>query len=245
MPLRAEPTDRSEMVSQVLFGETMKITEVKGAWSKVVLQNDLYEGWLDSKQINGIEQDHFVAIQNRNQLINGDLIEHLTNDAHLLTTIPIGAELTFLSVPEVNKNNYIFEGNVISGKQPKENLINTAFMYLNAPYLWGGKTPFGIDCSGFSQMVYKLNGYQIPRDAYQQAGLGENLSFIEESEPGDLAFFDNDEGKIIHVGIMMKDNYIIHAHGKVRIDRIDHLGILNVDTGRHTHKLRVIKRIVE
>ena len=245
MPLRAEPTDRSEMVSQVLFGETMKITEVKGAWSKVVLQNDLYEGWLDSKQINGIEKDHFVAIQNRNQLINGDLIEHLTNDAHLLTTIPIGAELTFLSVPEVNKDNYIFEGNILSGKQPKENLINTAFMYLNAPYLWGGKTPFGIDCSGFSQMVYKLNGYQIPRDAYQQAGLGENLSFIEESEPGDLAFFDNDEGKIIHVGIMMKDNYIIHAHGKVRIDRIDHLGILNVDTGRHTHKLRVIKRIVE
>lgn len=245
MPLRAEPSDRSEMISQVLFGETMKITEEQGAWSKVVLQNDLYEGWLDSKQINTIETESFVAIQNRNQLFNGDLIEHLTNDAHLLTTIPIGAELTFLSVPEVNKGNYIFEGNVISGKQPKENLINTAFMYLNAPYLWGGKTPFGIDCSGFAQMVYKLNGYQIPRDAYQQAGLGENLSFIEESEPGDLAFFDNDEGKIIHVGIMMKDNYIIHAHGKVRIDRIDHLGILNVDTGRHTHKLRVIKRIVE
>ena len=245
VPLRAEPTDRSEMVSQVLFGEMMKITEVKETWSKVVLQNDLYEGWIDSKQINAIGVESFEAIQNRNQLLNGDLIEHLTNDAHLLTTIPIGAELTFLSVPEVNKDNYIFEGNIISGKQPKENLVNTAFMYLNAPYLWGGKTPFGIDCSGFSQMVYKLNGYQIPRDAYQQAGLGENLSFIEESEPGDLAFFDNDEGKIIHVGIMMKDNYIIHAHGKVRIDRIDHLGILNVDTGRHTHKLRVIKRIVD
>src|SRR5690606_29097520 len=196
-------------------------------------------------QINGIEKDPFVAIQNRNQLINGDLIEHLTNDAHLLTTIPIGAELTFLSVREVNKDNYICEGNILSGKQPKDNLINTAFMYVNATYLWGGKTPFGIGCSGFSQILYKLNGYQIPRYAYQQAGLGENLSFIEESEPGDLAFFDNDEGKIIHVGIMMKDNYIIHAHGKVRIDRIDHLGILNVDTGRHTHKLRVIKRIVE
>lgn len=245
VPLRAEPTDRSEMLSQVLFGETMKITDVKGAWSKVILQNDSYEGWIDSKQINSIEPECFSAIQNRNQLLNGDLIEHLTNDAHVLTTIPIGAELTFLSVPEVNKDNYIFEGKVITGQQPKENLINTAFMFLNAPYLWGGKTPFGIDCSGFSQMVYKLNGYQIPRDAYQQAGLGENLSFIEESEPGDLAFFDNDEGKIIHVGIMMKDNYIIHAHGKVRIDRIDHLGILNVDTGRHTHKLRVIKRIVE
>jgi cell wall-associated NlpC family hydrolase len=117
-------------------------------------------------------------------------------------------------------------------------------MYLNAPYLWGGVTPFGIDCSGFTQMVYKLNGYKLKRDASQQATQGEALSFIEESEAGDLAFFDNEEGKIIHVGIIMSDNYIIHASGKVRIDRIDHLGIYNVDTERHTHKLRVIKKIV-
>jgi cell wall-associated NlpC family hydrolase len=117
-------------------------------------------------------------------------------------------------------------------------------MYLNAPYLWGGKTPFGIDCSGFTQMVYKLNGYHLLRDASQQASQGIPLSFIEESEPGDLAFFDNEEGNIIHVGIMMENNYIIHASGKVRIDRLDHLGIYNADTNRHTHKLRVIKKII-
>jgi cell wall-associated NlpC family hydrolase len=117
-------------------------------------------------------------------------------------------------------------------------------MYLNAPYLWGGKTPFGIDCSGFTQMVYRLNGYSILRDASQQATQGEALSFIEESEPGDLAFFDNEEGTIIHVGIMMENNYIIHASGKVRIDRLDHLGIYNAETNRHTHKLRVIKKII-
>jgi cell wall-associated NlpC family hydrolase len=117
-------------------------------------------------------------------------------------------------------------------------------MYLNAPYLWGGKTPFGIDCSGFTQMVYKLNGYNIYRDASQQATQGEALSFIEESEPGDLAFFDNNEGSITHVGIIMKDNYIIHAHGCVRIDRLDHTGIFNNEMNTHTHKLRVIKRII-
>src|SRR5690606_9659127 len=110
VPLRAEPTDRSDMVSQVHFGETMKITDEKGAWSKVILQTDSYEGWIDIKQMNSIEPECFSAIQNRNQLRNGDLIEHLTNDAHVLTTIPIGAALTFLSVPEVNKDNYIFEG---------------------------------------------------------------------------------------------------------------------------------------
>ena len=140
--------------------------------------------------------------------------------------------------------NYEFEGLKISGVKPKSELINTAYMYLNAPYLWGGKTLFGIDCSGFTQMVYKLNGYKLLRDASQQASQGEVLSFIEESEPGDLAFFDNEEGKIIHVGIMLENNYIIHASGKVRIDRLDHLGIYNAELNRHTHRLRVIKKII-
>ena len=110
--------------------------------------------------------------------------------------------------------------------------------------MWGGRTPFGIDCSGLSQIVYKVNGYKIDRDAKDQALLGTPLSFIEESEPGDLAFFDNKEGDIIHVGIIMKNNYIIHAHGKVRIDRLDQTGIYNVDTNKHSHKLRVIKKII-
>lgn len=110
--------------------------------------------------------------------------------------------------------------------------------------MWGGKTPFGIDCSGFTQMVYMLNGYNLHRTSFQQARQGEPLSFIEESEPGDLAFFDDAEGNIIHVGIMMQDNYIIHVHGKVRIDRIDHSGIYNTDIKKHTHQLRVIKKII-
>ena len=93
-------------------------------------------------------------------------------------------------------------------------------------------------------MVYKINGYKILRDASQQATMGETLSFIEESEPGDLAFFDNNEGIITHVGIIMQDHYIIHAHGKVRIDRIDHTGIFNTDLKQYTHKLRVIKKLI-
>jgi cell wall-associated NlpC family hydrolase len=152
--------------------------------------------------------------------------------------------LSFLNYSEINTTNLNFDGTKISGLKPKKELLNTAFLYLHAPYLWGGKTPFGIDCSGFTQMVYKLNGYKLFRDASQQALQGEALSFIEESEPGDLAFFDNDEGHIIHVGIIMENNYIIHASGKVRIDRIDHLGIYNPELNKHTHKLRVIKKII-
>src|SRR5690606_23075284 len=129
----------------------------------------------------------------------------------VLMPIPLGASVSFLNFPEINTTGFEFEGMTVTGENPKSNLVRTAFMYLNAPYLWGGKTPFGIDCSGFTQMVYKLNGYKILRDASQQAAQGEALSFIEESEPGDLAFFDNEEGKIIHVGIIMENNYIIHA----------------------------------
>lgn len=137
-----------------------------------------------------------------------------------------------------------FEGAKVEGSLNKSNIVNTALLYLNTPYLWGGKTPFGIDCSGFTQMVYKLNGFNILRDASQQASQGEVLSFIEESSPGDLAFFDNNEGEITHVGIIMEDHRIIHAHGKVRIDLLDQSGIYNLDTKTHSHKLRVIKKIV-
>jgi cell wall-associated NlpC family hydrolase len=139
---------------------------------------------------------------------------------------------------------YKFTGNSTQGFSQKKFLIENALIYLNAPYLWGGRSPFGIDCSGFTQLVYRLQGIKLPRDAYQQAEVGNTLSFIEESEEGDLAFFDNTEGKIIHVGIIMKNNYIIHASGKVRIDRIDQQGIFNSSLKTHTHKLRLIKSIV-
>jgi len=117
-------------------------------------------------------------------------------------------------------------------------------LYLNTPYFWGGKTPMGIDCSGLIQMIYRINGYNIPRDASEQVNFGETLSFIDESEPGDLAFFDNDEGTIIHVGILLENHYILHADGKVRVDRIDQTGIYNFENQQHSHKLRVIKKII-
>jgi hypothetical protein len=244
IPLRAEPNDRSEIVSQVLFGEHFEILENQKKWSKIKLHFDNYEGWVDSKQYKIISTENFHTLSKEPIVLNSDLIEYITGKNNLLIPIPLGASLSFLYHNEINSEGFIFDGERIEGIKPKANLIETAFMYLNAPYLWGGKTPFGIDCSGFTQMVYKLNGFSLSRDASQQANQGEALSFIEESEPGDLAFFDNEEGAIIHVGIIMEDNYIIHASGKVRVDRLDHLGIYNAETNRHTHKLRVIKKII-
>lgn len=244
IPLRFEPSDRSEIVSQVLFGEHFEILEQLKQWSKIRLQYDDYEGWVDTKQYQLISESSFNQLSKDAIILNADLIEYITAPNNLLIPVPLGSSLSFLNYNEINTSNFDFEGTKISGIKPKGGLINTAFLYLNAPYLWGGKTPFGIDCSGFTQMVYKLNGYKLLRDASQQALQGEALSFIEESEPGDLAFFDNDEGNIIHVGIIMEDNYIIHASGKIRIDRLDHLGIYNPETNKHTHKLRVIKKII-
>jgi len=244
IPLRFEASDRSEIVSQVLFGEHFEVIEQSNQWAKIRLQYDSYEGWVDSKQFQIITEAQYNQLSGQEIILNGDLIEYITAPNNLLVPILLGSSISFLDNPAINTPGFEFEGTKTSGIQPKENLINTAFMYLNAPYLWGGKTPFGIDCSGFTQMVYKLNGYKLQRDASQQALQGEPLSFIEESEPGDLAFFDNEEGNIIHVGIIMKDNYIIHASGKVRIDRLDYLGIYNAETNRHTHKLRIIKKII-
>lgn len=239
VPLRNEPSDKSELVSQVIYGDLFKVLEQRKKWSRIRLAFDKYEGWIDNKQYLEITEEHYKSLNSEKPLLSTDLVEFIEDNNQQLFPIPLGSCLNGLALL-----NHKYDGNLFDGKNEKSNLINSAFTFLNAPYLWGGKTPFGIDCSGFTQMVYKLNGYKLLRDASQQATQGEALSFIEESEPGDLAFFDNDEGAIVHVGIIMKDNYIIHAHGKVRIDRLDHSGIYNVDSGAHTHKLRVIKKII-
>lgn len=244
VPVRLEPSDRSEQVTQLLFGEHFTILEQQTKWYKIKIAFDNYEGWIDNKQYQEITEKQFDSLNESPIVLSADLIEFISNPKNELLPISIGSSLSFLNDDSVNISNFSFEGIRTCGVKPKSDLVKTAYMYLNAPYLWGGKTPFGIDCSGFTQMVYKLNGYNLLRDASQQATQGDVLSFIEESEPGDLAFFDNEEGNIIHVGIILDNNYIIHASGKVRIDRLDHLGIYNAETNRHTHKLRVIKKIV-
>ena len=239
VPLRLEPSDTCELVSQVLYGEFFKVLEKRKKWSKIRLSFDKYEGWIDNNQYLEIDENQYQILKKQHPILSTDLVEFIQDSDQKLQTITIGSTLNGIAIL-----NHKFDGNSTQSIHPKANIIKTAFTFLNAPYLWGGKTPFGIDCSGFTQMVYKLNGFKLLRDASQQATQGQALSFIEESEPGDLAFFDNNEGSIIHVGIIMEDNYIIHAHGKVRIDRLDHSGIYNIDRNCHTHKLRVIKKII-
>ena len=247
IPLRKEANDKSEMVSQILFGETFVITDSEDNWVRIILDFDHYEGWISLNQIFLLEKSDYNRIINNNSILLNELVTFITSqNNNNLQTLTLGASLPFYSdgLFHILNQNFNIESAIIYGDIPKKNLIETAYFFLNTPFLWGGRTPFGVDCSGFTQMVYKVNGYKLLRDAHQQASQGEVLSFIEESEPGDLAFFDNEDGEISHVGIILANNYIIHCNGKVRIDRLDHSGIFNVDTKRHTHKLRVMKKII-
>ena len=237
--MRAEPKDTSELVSQVIYGESFKIIEQRANWSLIKLSFDNYKGWIDNKQLVEISETVYDSTISEANIYSSDLIEFIQINNKGLLTIPFGSNLNSIKLFD-----HSFDGNTTKTIQPKENLVKTSLLFINSPYLWGGRTPFGIDCSGFTQIIYKINGYKIDRDAKDQVNLGLSLSFIEESEPGDLAFFDNKEGDIVHVGIIMEDNHIIHAHGQVRIDRLDQTGIYNVDTRKHTHKLRVIKKII-
>jgi len=245
IPLRKEASDTSEMVSQLLFGDHFKVLEIKMNWLYIQLAFDGYQGWIDKKQVIEINESFYDSLQKEIPIYQYEILQSITLKDKSLMPISFGARLPFYKDKQfkINELNFILDTEVISGKQPKSNLVETAFYYLNTPYLWGGKSIFGIDCSGFTQMVYRLNGYKLYRDASQQAKQGEVLSFIEESEPGDLAFFDNSDGFITHVGIILPNNYIIHASGKVRLDRLDQSGIFNEETNRHTHNLRVIKKI--
>lgn len=246
VPCRAEDSDKSEMVTQLLFGELYEVLEEKEKFIKIKTQFDLYECWICVKQHTEIQSNEYHELLQNNSIYLNELLNVVDSENGMMP-ITIGSFLYGENGSSFKLKNekFIFEGDkVINPKPNKNKIIEDALIFLNAPYLWGGKTPFGIDCSGFTQQVYKLNGIKIPRDAYQQANLGNTYSFVEESEAGDLAFFDNAEGKIIHVGIVLGGGKIIHASGKVRVDKLDHYGIFNNEQNKYTHKLRVIKKII-
>lgn len=243
IPQRSDANDKAEMTNQILFGEHFKVLEIRKKWSKIRLSHDSYEGWICNKQWQEISEEDYKQLDKDVATITTDILDIITKEYQ--QPIVIGSVLPFYKSGHalINEEMYKFDGLSTQGYVDKNKLRQNALIFLNAPYLWGGRSPLGIDCSGLTQIVYRLQGIDLPRDAYQQAKVGTTLSFIEESEVGDLAFFDDKEGKVIHVGIILEDNHIIHASGKVRIDRIDQQGIFNTEIGKHTHKLRLIKSI--
>jgi hypothetical protein len=258
IPVRKEPGHRSEMVTQILFGEIYRITGYQQEWQQVELAYENYEGWIDSRQSVQIDEKEFLRLFDAETPVCMDLVQLIANESRkTLFPIVMGSSLPGLEGQffQVNGENYHFEGQVSvvpdmeeiktlsDVKEFRKSITDDAMMFLRAPYLWGGRSPFGIDCSGLVQMVYKLKQIKLLRDASQQATQGEVVSLLDETEPGDLAFFDDQEGNITHVGILTDRFRILHASGKVRIDAIDHEGIYDEKAEKYTHKLRLIKRI--
>ncbi len=248
IPVRKEPNDRSEMVTQLLFGDVFQVLERTERWVQIRLSCDGYEGWIGSKQFQFISEKTFDRINDQPRVYTDNLVSVVENQTKR-ETIPVvlGSSLPFWDgkIFHIENDAYQYDGAVFQADPAqRRSLVATSLSYLNAPYLWGGKSPFGIDCSGLVQMVYKLHGIFLMRDAAQQSDQGTTLSFVEEADPGDLAFFDNEEGHIIHVGMVLPKQQIIHASGKVRIDRLDHQGIYNEETRSYSHQLRLLKRIL-
>lgn len=238
-PLRKESSDASEMVSQLLFGEIVELEETRGNWSRIRTFCDNYEGWADSRHLPPL------STKEVNRWLDGihilpDLLREVESPwgRQLLTR---GAFMPQDPGQEFHIGNYRFS---FTAANPAGDMDWKTFAlgYLNAPYLWGGKSPFGIDCSGFSQVVFRFREKNIPRDAYQQCDLGVEVLF-EDQEEGDLAFFSNDKGKITHVGIILQDQQIIHASGWVRLDELRPDGIYKAGTDEKTHNLFAVKRI--
>lgn len=224
--IRAESSHQSEMTSQLLYGETVDIVENGKKFLRIKVDFDGYEGWIDAQQIAKIPAE--VLKQRSFELISHTLKTYNTRQGKIL--LSIGSEVAVEKAGTHNTSSL-------------DDISETAEQFLNVPYLWSGRSFFGVDCSGFVQLVYKIHGMCLPREAYQQAEVGDALSFVEESKPGDLAFFENEDGLITHVGMMLEDQQIIHAYGKVRIDSLDSMGIFNKDLNKHTHKLRFIRSL--
>jgi hypothetical protein len=248
IPVRREPSDKAEMSTQLLFGELVVINEIRNNWMKIRIVYDNYEGWVDYKQIHKVSEDEFHLLsRGTDQYVKG-LVDVLHGEAGQLIPVLFGSTMRNVIDGKFNLGGlqFSFEGQLsLHGRNPKINsVIEDSLIFLNAPYLWGGKTPFGIDCSGLIQIVFKVNGIELLRDAAQQATQGETISLLDEAEPGDLVFFDNEEEKIIHVGLFIEKDKLIHASGKVRIDTVDHEGIYNQELKKYTHHLRLIKRLI-
>lgn len=240
-PLRALDRDTSEQVSQTLAGEPIKTLEKgRGEWLKVKSLNDNYVGWADGRHFK------FNVVSSSNScMLKSTMSKWRDESSGAELWLPAGSLLTYN-----NDGEYMLSGTVVvpyDNDNPigdkQVSLSKSALKFLKAPYQWGGRTVSGIDCSGLSQIVSKLNGITIPRDASQQVKSGVAVAWSMRCE-NDLAFFESQNGSITHVGILISKDELIHASGYVRVDKLTVEGVFNVEEDRITHKLTCLRRLI-
>jgi len=267
IPLRSEPSDCSEMTTQMLFGELFEVLEEFESWSKIRILSESYIGWCTTKMLQILPFSLFDSLKNSqpvftNQLLSKCVMQKGHNSQLLLpagsrlylydaqqSTFPIFKTTSFASTEPV-KDNWSIRPDAVETSAPLndkfqiDQILATATLFMNAPYLWGGKSILGIDCSGLTQLAFSIHGCAIPRNACDQALVGDSVADLTNADAGDLAFFVNASGKVVHVGILLDNSHILHASGCVHIDPIDTKGIYSEQLGKYTHKLYSIKRII-
>jgi cell wall-associated NlpC family hydrolase len=228
IPIRKEGSHTSEMVSQLLYNEMYEVLDEKPGWKLIRTMSDQYEGWIQGIQHHEIDEQEVLALKAKESyIVDQPTITYKGKSLSIGTIVhePVAGSMT------------------IPGRFVPAMMIEFAQKFMDAPYLWGGRSIFGIDCSGFVQLCARAAGKLLPRDASEQIKEGELVYFLPEIQPGDLAFFGNEDGKIVHVGMMLDNERIIHCSGQVRIDYLDQTGIFNKERNEHTHRLQVIKRL--
>jgi hypothetical protein len=249
VPVRASSADKSEMLTQLLFGECVEILHRKGKqWLKVRCLTDNTIGWVSTNQLQLItpsEQETFrdfyaFSLEFIQPIMSSDMSRPITIGARLPDFD--GMRCTLGEV------DYTFSGQAVFPRDLKPSadlIIKFARRYLNAPYLHGGRSPFGIDAGALVQLVFSFVGIVLHRYPEQQVEQGRTVDFVQQAQPGDIAFFQAKNGNITHTGILLPDEKIIHSYGQVRIDNVDHYGIYNEELKKYTHKLRIVRRFLD
>lgn len=247
-PVRGNPSHQSEMTTQLLFGDHYEVIDQseQGDWLKIRNYFDSYEGWISRLNHYRITQEYFDQINNSDYKICTDHSATIFFKKHYIhvllgSVLPISTNELFRIEEQLA---YDGQSKSLSQRRDFEFLKEIALKYMDAPYMWGGKNPFGIDCSGFTQQVFKICGYRLKRDSSEQALQGREVRF-EDRQPGDLAFFVDKNQKISHVGIILENDNIIHVSGVVRIDTLTEQGIFNLEQNIHTHQFLSLRRIIK
>jgi hypothetical protein len=244
IPGRKEPKESSEMVSQLIFGEAYEVLDKTEKWVLIKNGLDNYEFWIDRKMHQTCSFEDYARLIKTDSVLTAKVAFAKNTDSGESTLLSMGSRLNELKDSSFQLLDAKYQIEKMETEASGIGIEELAMKFLNSPYLWGGKSVFGVDCSGYVQIILSCCGVNLPRDAYQQAECGEQIAFTNLIQAGDLVFFDNAEGRITHVGIALDPQTIIHASGKVRIDKLDHEGIYNQELKTYTHKTRLIRRVL-
>ena len=251
IPVRAEASEASEQLTQMLFAETCDILSEQPRWTKIRLHTDGQTGWVDFKMLTPLSDHEFETLSQSSSKARVRVPFALAVSPTNGQTFPLTAGTL---LPNYHEGEFSILGATLRIdpssvlEQPlcldAHNLMEVIRYFLNVPYLWGGKNAFGMDCSGFTQIILSLFGKSLPRNASEQVLQGTPVAELTNAQAGDLVFFDHEDGKISHVGMLIDSQRVIHCSGRVKVESIDEQGIFSVEAGNtYTHHLVQIRRI--